>query len=168
MSIAPSTAREVGPPREHSGRGPGVYAGPGAVPGAQAQETISKVKIGPQRFAATRSCCGRGRGSRRALRPRVRAGAPPGDGSDLLSPCADRPVPSSGGPFKVTARLSPELLSEGSLLLDEVDRDGPVARWSRSPRSSPCSALAGPSPRSPCIPGRGATSGRCISVRRCG
>ena len=33
-------------------------------------------------------------------------------------------LPSSGGPFKVTARLSPELLSEGSLLLDEVDRDG--------------------------------------------
>jgi hypothetical protein len=42
-------------------------------------------------------------------------------------------LPDNGGPFRVEARLSPELLQNGALLLDETDRDldrsplGPIA-----------------------------------------
>ena len=32
-------------------------------------------------------------------------------------------LPDNGGPFRVEARLSPELLQNGALLLDEIDRD---------------------------------------------
>ena len=96
------------------------------VPAALAQETISKVKLGPQDFRGKQIHLSGEVIEVRALSPRSERGVYRlVDGSDPTGILVRTDeLPGSGGPFKVTARLSPELLSEGSLLLDEIDRDG--------------------------------------------
>lgn len=101
------------------------------VPALAAQETISKVKLAPQDF--------RGRQIRlsgevvevRALSPRSERGVYRlVDGSDPAGILVRTDqLPNTGGPFHVVARLSPELLSEGSLLLDEAERDAARSPW---------------------------------------
>lgn len=94
------------------------------LPAAQAQETVSQVKSAPQEF---RNRVIRLQGEvveLRAISPRSDQGLYRlVDGSDrigLLIRTGD--LPSNGGPFEIEARLSPEILSDGILLLDEMDR----------------------------------------------
>ena len=98
----------------------------GDLPTAAAQETISKVKLAPQDYRGRRIVLSGEVVEVRALSPRSERGVYRlVDGSDPAGILVRTDqLPSSGGPFEVTARLSPELLSEGSLLLDEVERDG--------------------------------------------
>ena len=98
----------------------------GTVPTASAQETISKVKLAPQDYRGRQIVLSGEVVEVRALSPRSERGVYRlVDGSDPAGILVRTDqLPSSGGPFEVTARLSPELLSEGSLLLDEVERDG--------------------------------------------
>jgi hypothetical protein len=98
----------------------------GNAPTAPAQETISKVKLAPQDYRGRQIVLSGEVVEVRALSPRSERGVYRlVDGSDPAGILVRTDqLPSSGGPFSVTARLSPELLSEGSLLLDEVDRDG--------------------------------------------
>ena len=95
-------------------------------PASPAQETVGKVKLAPQDYRGRQIKLSGEVVEVRALSPRSERGVYRlVDGSDPAGILVrtDK-LPGSGGPFEVTARLSPELLSEGSLLLDEVDRDG--------------------------------------------
>ena len=91
----------------------------------EAQLRVAQVKSAPQDY--------RGRPIRlegevvevRGISPRTRNGVyrlvDESDPSGVL--IRTKRLPDSGGPFRVEARLSPELLQNGALLLDEIDRD---------------------------------------------
>ena len=91
----------------------------------EAQLRVAQVKSAPQDY--------RGRPIRlegevvevRGISPRTKNGVyrlvDESDPSGVL--IRTKRLPDSGGPFRVEARLSPELLQNGALLLDEIDRD---------------------------------------------
>ncbi len=96
-------------------------------PGA-AQEPIARIKSAPQDY---RERIIRLEGEVvevRGLTPVSALGiyrlVDPSDGTGVLVRTSR--LPETTGPFRVSARLSPELLSGGSLLLDEVDRNEPL------------------------------------------
>lgn len=92
---------------------------------ARAQDNIATIKTAPQDY--------RGRQIRlegevielRALSPRSTRGiyrlVDESDQRGLLIRSDD--LPETGGPFRIRARLSPELLLDGTLLLEELERD---------------------------------------------
>ncbi|HEX9895149.1 MAG TPA: hypothetical protein VGA78_14555 [Gemmatimonadales bacterium] len=90
----------------------------------RAQEQINRVKSAPQDYRDRQIRLEGEVVELRGFSPRS------GQGIYRLVDASDRvgvlirtdQLPSSGGPFKVRARLSPELLSDGVLLLDESDR----------------------------------------------
>ncbi len=101
------------------------------VPALPAQETISKVKLAPQDFRGRQINLSGEVVEVRALSPRSERGVYRlVDGSDPAGILVRTDqLPNTGGPFHVVARLSPELLSEGSLLVDEAERDAARSPW---------------------------------------
>jgi hypothetical protein len=101
-----------------------VVAAGTARPG-QAQEAIAKVKSAPQDYRDRQILLEGEVVEVRGLSPRSGRGVyrllDESDPVGLLVRTAS--LPESGGPFRVRARLSPELLQNGILLVDELNRD---------------------------------------------
>ncbi|HEX9756008.1 MAG TPA: hypothetical protein VGA42_09895 [Gemmatimonadales bacterium] len=104
-----------------------AVAGATSVSSAQAPVWVSKVKAAPQDYR-DRPILLRGdavevRGASPASTHGVYRLVDASDPSGVLIRSSE--LPTHSGPFKVEARLAPELLSGGSLLLDEVHRRSP-------------------------------------------
>jgi hypothetical protein len=102
-----------------------LVAAAGSARVGQAQEPIAKVKSAPQDYRDRQIQLEGEVVEIRGLSPRSGRGSyrliDESDPVGLLVRTAS--LPESGGPFRVRARLSPELLQDGILLVDELDRD---------------------------------------------
>jgi hypothetical protein len=102
-----------------------ILLAPGLAPAVQAQDWVSAVKAAPQDYRGRRFVVEGEVVEIRALSPRSERGlyrlVDGSDPSGVLIRTAE--LPRTGGPFRVRVRLAPELLSEGALLLEEVERD---------------------------------------------
>ena len=101
-----------------------VTAAPIAGDGVRAQDQINRVKTAPQDFRDRQIRLEGEVVELRGISPRS------GQGVYRVVDATDRvgvlirtnDLPTNGGPFRIRARLSPELLFDGLLLLDELDR----------------------------------------------
>jgi len=110
-----------------------------AVGPVEAQETVAQIKSAPQDYRDRPIGLHGEVVELRGMSPRSTSGiyrlADESDLSGVL--IRTRQLPEAGGPFQVHARLSPEILQNGLLLLDEIDRD-----LDRSPLQPLAMALA--------------------------
>ena len=101
-----------------------AIATPVAGDGVRAQDQINRVKTAPQDFRDRQIRLEGEVVELRGISPRS------GQGVYRVVDASDRVgvlvrtnhLPNNGGPFRIRARLSPELLFDGVLLLDELDR----------------------------------------------
>ena len=102
-----------------------LVAAAGTARAGQAQEPIARVKSAPQDYRDRQIQLEGEVVEIRGLSPRSGRGSyrliDESDPIGLLVRTAN--LPESGGPFRVRARLSPELLQDGILLVDELNRD---------------------------------------------
>lgn len=102
-----------------------LFLAPGLVPVAHAQDWVSAVKAAPQDFRGRRFLVEGEVVEIRALSPRSERGlyrlVDGSDPSGVMIRTTE--LPQTGGPFRVRVRLAPELLSEGALLLEELERN---------------------------------------------